>query len=48
MNVDTSGILVLEEIHKRLLSRGVQVSLAWICILREISLSHIWHIIKFH
>lgn len=26
MNVDTSGILALEELHKRLLSRGVQVS----------------------
>jgi len=25
MNVDTSGILALEELHKRLLSRGVEV-----------------------
>ncbi|XP_029125074.1 low affinity sulfate transporter 3-like [Cajanus cajan] len=27
MNVDTSGILALEELHKRLLSRGVEVRL---------------------
>lgn len=26
MNVDTSGIIVLEELHKRLLSRGIKVS----------------------
>jgi low affinity sulfate transporter 2 len=33
MNVDTSGILALEELHKRLLSRGVEVSLPWLFIL---------------
>jgi len=30
MNVDTSGILALEELHKRLLSRGVEVRPPWI------------------
>jgi hypothetical protein len=28
MNVDTSGIIVLEELHKRLLSRGIKVRLS--------------------
>ncbi|WVZ21074.1 hypothetical protein V8G54_008396 [Vigna mungo] len=35
MNVDTSGILVLEELHKRLLSRGVQLAMVnprWLVI----------------
>ncbi|KAK7353104.1 hypothetical protein VNO80_18543 [Phaseolus coccineus] len=35
MNVDTSGILVLEELHKRLLSRGVQLAMVnprWVVI----------------
>ncbi|BAT78553.1 Low affinity sulfate transporter [Vigna angularis] len=35
MNVDTSGILVLEELHKRLFSRGVQLAMVnprWLVI----------------
>ncbi|TKY74346.1 Low affinity sulfate transporter 3 [Spatholobus suberectus] len=35
MNIDTSGILALEELHKRLLSRGVQLALVnprWLVI----------------
>ncbi|KAF1863962.1 hypothetical protein Lal_00031103 [Lupinus albus] len=35
MNVDTSGILALEELHKRLLSRGVELAMVnprWLVI----------------
>ncbi|RDX69263.1 Low affinity sulfate transporter 3 [Mucuna pruriens] len=42
MNVDTSGILVLEELHKRLLSRGVQLGMVnprWV-VIHKLKVAH--------
>ncbi|XP_020229921.1 low affinity sulfate transporter 3 [Cajanus cajan] len=42
MNVDTSGILVLEELHKRLLSRGVQLAMVnprWL-VIQKLKVAH--------
>ncbi|KAK7410552.1 hypothetical protein VNO78_01409 [Psophocarpus tetragonolobus] len=42
MNVDTSGILVLEELHKRLLSRGVQLAMVnprWL-VIHKLKVAH--------
>ncbi|XP_020235989.1 low affinity sulfate transporter 3 [Cajanus cajan] len=42
MNVDTSGILALEELHKRLLSRGVELAMVnprWL-VIHKLKLAH--------
>ncbi|KAL2638113.1 hypothetical protein AAZV13_06G097000 [Glycine max] len=42
MNVDTSGILILEELHKRLLSRGVQLAMVnprWL-VIHKLKVAH--------
>ncbi|KAI4307356.1 hypothetical protein L6164_030556 [Bauhinia variegata] len=42
MNVDTSGILALEELHKRLLSRGIQLAMVnprWV-VIYKLKLAH--------
>ncbi|KAE9605897.1 putative SLC26A/SulP transporter [Lupinus albus] len=42
MNVDTSGILALEELHKRLLSRGVELAMInprWL-VIHKLKLAH--------
>ncbi|KAI4337727.1 hypothetical protein L6164_016108 [Bauhinia variegata] len=43
MNVDTSGILALEELHKRLLSRGLQLAMVnprWV-VIHKLKLAHL-------
>ncbi|OIW04471.1 hypothetical protein TanjilG_01644 [Lupinus angustifolius] len=43
MNVDTSGILALEELHKRLLSRGVELAMVnprWL-VIHKLKLAHV-------